>query len=174
MGISPFVSELRSMVGNHLLVLPSVAVLPWDSDGRLLLVRQADSGQWATIGGAVEPDEAPQSAALREAAEEAGVVVELTSIRAVLGGPGFRVRYPDGDQTSYVSSVFDARVTSGTPHPDGEEILDVAWFTQRISRLSTCTQWEHQFSKASESCPRRQGRRIRAFGPSPGGRSWCW
>jgi 8-oxo-dGTP pyrophosphatase MutT (NUDIX family) len=122
-------SELRSMVGNHLLVLPSVAVLPWDSHGGLLLVRQADSGQWATIGGAVEPDEAPQSAALREAAEEAGVLVELTSIRAVLGGPGYRVGYPNGDQTSYVTTVFDAQVTSGTPHPDGDEILDIGWFT---------------------------------------------
>ena len=132
--MSPFLTEIRAMVGNHLLVLPSVAVLPWDSQGRVLLVRQADSGQWATIGGAVEPDETSQSAAAREAAEEAGIGVELARVRAVLGGPGLRVRYPNGDQTSYVTTVFDARVVSGDPRPDGDEILDVAWFTP--SRLA--------------------------------------
>jgi hypothetical protein len=31
------------MVGHELLLLPSVAVLPWDADGRLLLVRQPRS-----------------------------------------------------------------------------------------------------------------------------------
>ena len=47
----------------------------------------------------------------------------------MLGGPSFRVRYPNGDQTSYVTTVFDASVTSGAPRPDGDEILDVGWFT---------------------------------------------
>jgi len=64
MGMSPYVAELRGLVGNRLLLLPSVAVLPWDDDGRVLLVRQADSDLWATIGGAVEPDESPEAAAV--------------------------------------------------------------------------------------------------------------
>jgi 8-oxo-dGTP pyrophosphatase MutT (NUDIX family)/predicted kinase len=128
-GISPFVARLRQLVGNELLVLPAVAVLPWDDHGRVLLVRQTDSGLWATIGGAVEPDESPQATAVREADEEAGVAISLNGIRAVLGGPEFRVRYPNGDQSSYVTIVFDARVVSGTPQPDGDETLDVEWFS---------------------------------------------
>ena len=126
--MSPFIARLRQAVGHDLLVLPSVAVLPWDEHGRVLLVRQADSGLWATIGGAVEPDESPQQAAVRETAEEASVTVELGRVRAVVGGRDHRVRYPNGDQTSYVSTVFDARVTAGRPGPDGDETLDVAWF----------------------------------------------
>ena len=51
MGISPYLCRLREFVGHDLLVLPSVAVLPWDADGRLLLVREAQSGLWQTIGG---------------------------------------------------------------------------------------------------------------------------
>lgn len=129
MGISPFVARLRQLVGNDLLVLPAVAVLPWDDHERVLLVRQSDSGLWATIGGAVEPDESPHAGAVREAAEEAGVVISLERIRAVLGGPEFRNHYPNGDQTSYVTIVFDARVLSGTPRPDGDETLDVEWFS---------------------------------------------
>jgi 8-oxo-dGTP pyrophosphatase MutT (NUDIX family) len=116
-------------VGHQLLLLPSVAVLPFRGDGRLLVVRLADTGQWATIGGAVEPDESPEEAARRETEEEAGVTVELEGIRAVLGGPQFRIRYPNGDETAYVSTVFDASITSGTPEPDHDETTEVAWLS---------------------------------------------
>jgi 8-oxo-dGTP pyrophosphatase MutT (NUDIX family) len=128
-GISPYVRRLRERVGHDLPLLPSVAVLPWDEEGRLLLVREAQTGLWQTIGGAVEPDESPVQAAAREAAEEADVVVELTGIRSVAGGPGFRMTYPNGDLVSYVPTIFDARVIDGEPRPDGEETIDVAWFT---------------------------------------------
>jgi 8-oxo-dGTP pyrophosphatase MutT (NUDIX family) len=102
MGISPYVRRLRERVGHDLVLLPSVAVLPWDENDRLLLVREAETGLWQTIGGAVELDESPTEAAIREAAEEAGVEVELTGIRGVAGGPQFRMTYPNGDLVSYV------------------------------------------------------------------------
>ena len=129
MGISPYLRRLREFVGHELLVLPGVAVLPWDADGRLLLVREAQSGLWQTIGGAVEPDESPLDAAVREAAEEAGIVVNIDGIRGVAGGPEFRLTYPNGDLVSYVFTVFDARVVAGEPRADGDETTDVAWFS---------------------------------------------
>jgi ADP-ribose pyrophosphatase YjhB (NUDIX family) len=126
--MSPFIRRLRDLIGNELLVLPSVAVLPRDDRGRLLLVRLIDSGLWATIGGAIEPDESPQEAALREAEEEAKVKLELGPILAVLGGPEYRQTYPNGDQASFVVTVFDAVVLSGTPTADGEETSAVEWW----------------------------------------------
>jgi 8-oxo-dGTP pyrophosphatase MutT (NUDIX family) len=117
MGISPFIAQLRERIGHDLLVLPSVAILPWDPEGRLLLARLVDTGAWATIGGVVEPDESPRDAAVREAAEEANITVTVGPVRAVLGGPEFRVRYPNGDETSYVTAVFDATVIGGLPRP---------------------------------------------------------
>jgi 8-oxo-dGTP pyrophosphatase MutT (NUDIX family) len=128
-GISPYLQRLRERVGHELLVLPGVAVLPWDRDGWLLLARERQSGLWQTIGGSVEPDESPLEAALREAREEAGVVVQIDRVRAVVGGPQFRLRYPNGDLVSYVSIVFDARVVDGQPQADGEEASEVAWFS---------------------------------------------
>ena len=47
----------------------------------------------------------------------------------MLGGPQFRMTYPNGDLVSYVPTIFDARVIDGEPRPDGEETIDVAWFT---------------------------------------------
>ena len=115
--MSPFIRRLRELIGNELLVLPSAAVLPRDDRGRVLLVRLIDSGLWATIGGAIEPDESPQEAALREAEEEAGVRLKLGPILDVLGGPEYRLTYPNGDQASYVVTVFDATIIGGTRLP---------------------------------------------------------
>jgi 8-oxo-dGTP pyrophosphatase MutT (NUDIX family) len=128
MGIAPHIQKLRALVGHDLLVLPSAAVLPRGPNGDILLVRTIDTGQWALIGGAIDPDESPQEAAVREAQEEAGIDVALGPILGVFGGPQFRLTYPNGDQTSYVSVVFDATVTGGSPTPDGEETFAVQWW----------------------------------------------
>jgi 8-oxo-dGTP pyrophosphatase MutT (NUDIX family) len=126
--ISPYVRRLREKVGNDLLLLPSTSVLPRDETGRILLVRLIDTGNWATIGGAVEPGESPRDGAVREAEEEAGVTVELGNILGVLGGPEYRVTYPNGDKAAYVVTVFDGTVIGGVPRPDGDETSDVGWF----------------------------------------------
>jgi ADP-ribose pyrophosphatase YjhB (NUDIX family) len=128
MGMSDHVRRLRALIGTELIILPSVAVLVRDKGGRVLLVRHADSGRWGLIGGAVEVDERPEDAAVRETKEEAGVEVALTRLVAVLGGPEFRVTYPNGDRTAYVSAVYEARVSGGRPRPDGDETVEVAWF----------------------------------------------
>ena len=128
MGISPFVRGLREKVGTGLLLLPSTTVLPRDDGGRILLVRLHDSGHWATIGGAVEPDESPQECAVREAHEEAGVEIGLGPVLGVFGGPEYRVTYPNGDETAYVVTVFDATVLSGEPRPDFDETVETGWF----------------------------------------------
>lgn len=128
MAIAPHIGRLRALVGHELLVLPGAAVLPRDEDGSVLLVQIIDTGEWAAIGGAIEPDESPQQAACREAEEEAGVTLRLGPILAVLGGPDFRVTYPNGDVTSYVTTVFDATVIGGSPVPDGEETCAVKWW----------------------------------------------
>jgi 8-oxo-dGTP pyrophosphatase MutT (NUDIX family) len=127
--MSPFMMRLRALIGHELLLLPSVAILPWDTDGCLLMVRNFDTGQWQTIGGVIEPDESPREAAIREVREEAGIDVELLGLRDVVGGPDYRVLYPNGDQVAYVSTVFDARMIGGALHADGEETSEARWLS---------------------------------------------
>jgi ADP-ribose pyrophosphatase YjhB (NUDIX family) len=116
------------MIGTELLLLPSVSVLVQDNEGRLLLVRHADSGLWGLIGGAVEVDEGPEDAAVRETEEETGLIVELTRLVTVLGGPRFRVTYANGDETAYVTIVYEARVVGGAERIDGDETTELGWF----------------------------------------------
>jgi 8-oxo-dGTP pyrophosphatase MutT (NUDIX family) len=132
--MSPYLKDLRERVGHELLLLPSVAVLVCDPDDRLLMVQEAQTGLWQTVGGAIEPDEAPEDAAIREAEEEAGIRVQIDRVRAVVGGPRYRLQYPNGDLVSYVSVVSDARVLAGTAHPDSDETVAASWFS--VSELS--------------------------------------
>jgi ADP-ribose pyrophosphatase YjhB (NUDIX family) len=128
MGVSGYVAGLRARVGHDLLLLPGATVVPVDDAGRILLVRQNDDDTWGTIGGSVDPDEAPAVAATREAREETGLDIEIVGLRAVLGGPGYRRTYPNGDQVAYVALVYQGRVRGGRLEVDGDEVSDAAWF----------------------------------------------
>jgi 8-oxo-dGTP pyrophosphatase MutT (NUDIX family) len=78
-------------------------------------------------GGAVEPDETPADALVREVWEETGLRVEPVRLLGVFGGPDFRVRYRNGDEVAYVMTVFGCRVRDGQPHADGSEVLELRW-----------------------------------------------
>lgn len=156
MAISPYIARLRERIGTDLLLVPTVAVLPRDPDGRLLLVRHTDSGQWATIGGTIEPDEVPEDAAVREAQEEAGVVVRLDRLLTVLGGPEYRLTYPNGDEAACVPVVYSATVVTGQPTPDNDETSDVRWF--RSAELATLDINALNRHLLDASCPLLDGR----------------
>lgn len=146
--MSQYIKHLRQHIGHALLVLPAVAVLIRDGEGRVLLVKQSDTGQWGTVGGAIDPDESPQVAGPREAEEETGLRVELTKLIDVLGGTEFRQTYPNGDEVSYVSAVYEARVVGGEIKPDGEETTDVAWFRPKDLATSDLSEFARSTFRA--------------------------
>jgi len=131
MTISDYMRAVRSRVGNLQLEIPSVAILCFDEDDRLVLVRHAEDGRWTTPGGAVEPEEVPADAALREMWEETGLHVELLRVLGVYGGPEFTTTYRNGDAVSFMTSVFLARRIGGELRPDGHETLEVRRFARR-------------------------------------------
>ena len=96
-----YVQRLRALVGGEeLLQLPSVAVALRDADGRVLLARHSEGGVWLLPGGGIEPGETPADAAVREMFEETGLLVRLTGLIGVFGGPEFIVHYRNGHRTS--------------------------------------------------------------------------
>lgn len=126
--MSDYMKELRARVGSSLLIVPSVTGLVFDEADRILLARHSNGGVWVAPGGAIDPDEAPQDAVVREVWEETGLHVEPTRLCGVFGGPDFRVTYENGDVTTYVMTVYECRRLGGVLRPDGDEILEVRYF----------------------------------------------
>lgn len=130
MGMPPFLRALREKVGNDLLVLPTVAGLVTDDRDRVLMIRHSRDGNWVLPGGCMEPDEYPADRLVAEMREETGLEVRPTKLVGVYGGTGCRVDYPNGDQVSCVVSLFACEAVGGTLKPDGEESLDVRFFSE--------------------------------------------
>jgi 8-oxo-dGTP pyrophosphatase MutT (NUDIX family) len=128
MAISDYLRSLRAHIGHDLVLMPSIAVMIRDGEGRLLLVRDRDTGLWQTVGGGMDPLEQPAETAVREALEETGLLVEPTRILGVHAGPLFRLTYPNGDMVAYVSISFAARVVGGAERPCGDEVDRLGWF----------------------------------------------
>ncbi|NTF46138.1 NUDIX domain-containing protein [Rhizobium rhizogenes] len=107
------VMELRGLIGNRLLLLPSVAAVIHDHTGKLLLQEKASGEGWSLPAGAIELGETPQDAVIREVKEETGLRVTSTSVLGVYGGSEFRYTYPNGHQVEYVVTLFKCQVLEG-------------------------------------------------------------
>jgi 8-oxo-dGTP pyrophosphatase MutT (NUDIX family) len=139
--MSDYMRELRRSVGTRLIEIPSAAVAVRDDAGRVLLVRSAEAGVWLFAGGAVEPLEVPAEAAVREVWEETGVRARVTGLIGIYGGPEYRVTYPNGDETSFLMVLFEGRVASGAPQPDGVETSEVAFVSREQSATLPLASW---------------------------------
>lgn len=130
MPMSGYLQQLRNKIGHELLILPAVAVVIHDDSMRLLLCLHHDKNLWVTPGGLIEPGEQPADAAVRETWEETGLLIELTAILGVYGGRDLMIDYPNGDKAAYIDTVFRGRITGGNIQADGDEILEVRYFSR--------------------------------------------
>jgi ADP-ribose pyrophosphatase YjhB (NUDIX family) len=97
-----------------------------DSEGRVLLARGSSSadlpGVWQVPGGGIEHGEHPADGVVREFAEETGLVVAVTGLRAVVSDVLW------GKHTDRV--VYDVAVRGGTLRAEADGTTDLAaWIT---------------------------------------------
>jgi 8-oxo-dGTP pyrophosphatase MutT (NUDIX family) len=120
-----FVTSLRAHIGHDLLWLSTAAGVVLDADGRVLLGRRADTGNWGLPGGIIDPGEEPADAAVREIYEETGVIAVPESLVAVsVSGV---VTYPNGDVVQYLEVLFRCRARGGTARVNDSESVEVGW-----------------------------------------------
>lgn len=100
------------------------------ADGRMLLIRRADTGQWAMPGGGYEVGETPAEGAVREVLEETGIRCRVTDLVGV-----FDSRLCGTISRHHIYHfVFLCRpLNREAPGPQGtpQEVLQVAWFDER-------------------------------------------
>src|SRR5213078_1150440 len=138
MPMSDYMRDLRAKLGTTVVEIPTVSVLTFDDQRRVLLVRHAEGNDWTTPGGMIEPYETPSNAAVREMWEETGLHVALTHIVGVFGGTLCASTYSNGDKVAWVSTGFGARTIRGALKPDGEETLEARYFSRAETRSIRC------------------------------------
>ena len=100
-----FILELRKKVGHDLLWLMGVSGYVEDEQGRVLLGRRSDTGEWAMVYGINEPGEEPADTVAREVKEETGVDVIVTDLVSVKSSRRV-LTYANGDNTMYMDHLF--------------------------------------------------------------------
>lgn len=124
MATPDFILELRRFVGTRPLPLVGVTAVVVRGD-EVLLGRRSDNGALTPVTGIVDPGEEPADAAIREAAEEAGVVIRADRLAWVHQIP--RVTYDNGDQSDYLDLTFRCSWIAGEPFPVDGEMTEVGW-----------------------------------------------
>ena len=128
MPLSDYYSEIRAVIGDQLLFMPSVNAIIVNDQGHVLLQRRTDNGEWTNPGGAIEPGEHPAQAIVREVKEETGLDVRPLRVSGVYSGPEYFHTYPDGNRVAFVTVSFLCVVLGGELGGDPEETAEVRFF----------------------------------------------
>nr|MDT0659262.1 NUDIX hydrolase [Micromonospora sp. DSM 115978] len=133
---------MTSSSGDYTATLPrkrmGSGVLLRDDDGRILLVEPVYKDYWELPGGAVEADESPYDAAVRELKEELGLTIMPGRLLVVDWVP------PRTGRTEGVMFVYDGGLLDATRtveiHLPADDLQSWAWSTpteaqQRLSPL---------------------------------------
>jgi 8-oxo-dGTP pyrophosphatase MutT (NUDIX family) len=94
-------------------LVPGAAALVLDDQGRILMQRRADSGNWSLPGGVIELGETIGQAVVREVREETGLEIALTGLVGIYTDPAHVIAYDDGEVRQEFVVLFSARVVGG-------------------------------------------------------------
>jgi ADP-ribose pyrophosphatase YjhB (NUDIX family) len=126
MGRVDYLNDPAAPAANSLVVGSSAVIT--DSEGRILLHRRADSGNWALPGGAMELGETLAGCAIREVREETGFDVRIDRIVGIYSDPGHVFTYDHGEVRQEFSICLACTITGGALAVSTES-TDVQFFT---------------------------------------------
>ncbi|MFC7681773.1 NUDIX domain-containing protein [Paenibacillus sp. GCM10028914] len=81
-----------------------------DNEGRILLQRRSDYGDWGLPGGGMNAGESIEETMIREVFEETGLEVSQYELYTVYSGSRMKYTYPDGNKVVFVMFIFNAKV----------------------------------------------------------------
>lgn len=97
-------------------------------EGKILLQRRSDNGNWNLPGGGVEVGESLSVTLHREVSEETGLTVGITRYIGVYSDPlETALKYPDERVLHYIAHVLECHVIGGELRLDHES-LELMWF----------------------------------------------
>ncbi len=128
MAAKDYIRWIRSKVGHEKIILTFAGGCIFNDQGEVLLQRRGDSNKWGFPGGAIEPGETPEKAAIREAKEETGLDVSVVRLIGVY--TDLDMVYPNGDQTQSIVIAYELKINGGELCCDQNETLELKYFSK--------------------------------------------
>lgn len=122
-----YVQYIRSLVGNHKIIMNAAACIIVNEDNHILLQHRGDDHFWGLPGGIMEMDETLEETCIREVKEETGFDVELSRFLGAFHN--YHKMWPNGDLAHIICHVYVGRICGGAMMIDGQETLDLHYFS---------------------------------------------
>jgi ADP-ribose pyrophosphatase YjhB (NUDIX family) len=134
-----YLQQPRQKVGSEFILAPGVAILTFDDQSRVLLIRQPDHELWSIPGGSIDPLQTPADAAVQVMWDKTGLYVEPFHIIGAYGGnKTFHWQDSDNEKLIYITIVFAAKVIGQELKPHPPKTLNMHYFSQdEIEHLAT-------------------------------------
>lgn len=100
----------------------------FDKQGRVLLTKRQDNGQWCLPSGGVEPGESVAEACEREVLEETGLNAKVKRLVGVYSHPDQLTAYSETDKFQIIALHFEAEIIGGELGLS-DETSDFGYFT---------------------------------------------
>lgn len=109
-----YMGQLRALVGDRPLLMVGVRVVIEDENGRVLILKRADTGTWGLPAGSMELGESILDTIRREALEETNIEIADVTIFGLSSRPEVeRFTYPNGHQVQSVVILALAHLPKG-------------------------------------------------------------
>ena len=121
------IKAVRPFIGTDLYIGVGAMMMAVRADGRILMIRRADTGTWMFPGGYADLGENVANTAVRETFEETGFHVQVERLAGVYSSHTFHHTFANGDEVKNVGVLFRGSLLDGKAHPQPNEVSDIAW-----------------------------------------------
>ncbi len=119
-----YIKTIRKDLGSKKIILNAAGGVI-QKDGKILLQRRSDNGEWSLVGGLLELDETYLEAAYREIKEETGLTVQAKYFLGIYHN--HNMVWANGDQAHTIGAYYAFDIVEGEPRID-EESLELRFF----------------------------------------------
>ncbi len=135
-----YIQWIRQKVGHDKIILVHAGGCILNEKNEVLLQKRGDCNMWGFPGGALELDETPETAAIREVKEETGLDVEIVDLIGIY--TEFDAVCANGDRYQSICVAYTLQAVDGALYCDNDETLDLQYFPLDATPPLFCKQHE--------------------------------